>query len=77
MPERRHSLDRRHVLLALGAGAGLLSLARVSASTLALTARQSLGPFYPAEPPAKRDNDLTRVAGRTESAKGVSAEHTC
>jgi protocatechuate 3,4-dioxygenase beta subunit len=51
----------------------MLSLSCASASTLALTARQSLGPFYPADPPAKRDNDLTRVAGQAEAAKGISA----
>jgi protocatechuate 3,4-dioxygenase beta subunit len=57
------------LLVAVGAGAGLLSWSSLHALTL--TARQTLGPFYPVVPPATLDNDLTRVAGIPEVAQGT------
>ncbi|MBM7062304.1 twin-arginine translocation signal domain-containing protein [Pseudomonas sp. UL073] len=54
---------------------GCLSAAVVLGAPLAVgelltTPPQSLGPFYPAQLPLDRDNDLLRVAGQTVAALG-------
>lgn len=61
---------RRRALL-VGSGALLLAPTfGFGQRELARTPLQTLGPFYPATPPAEDDNDLTRVKGRAEPAKG-------
>ena len=64
--------DRRRLLGALGATAALaLSAPVVRAAQLLATPYQGKGPFYPQELPLDQDNDLTRVAGRSERAHGT------
>jgi protocatechuate 3,4-dioxygenase beta subunit len=58
---------RRRFLV--GLGTFLVSIPALG-SRLLPTPRQTVGPFYPVEPPLKRDNDLTRVVGRNTVAKG-------
>lgn len=60
--------QRRRQLL-LGSGAALLS-APLAASQRMLTPSQMPGPFYPVTPPLHKDNDLTRVEGRSGHAAG-------
>lgn len=62
-----HSRLRRQ--LVLGGSAALLS-AQLAAAQRALTPSQSAGPFYPVTPPLHKDNDLTRVEGRSGHAAG-------
>ncbi|MEO9331166.1 protocatechuate 3,4-dioxygenase [Ectopseudomonas guguanensis] len=64
--------SRRHLLFAAG-GALLVSPALVLAERL-LTPRQTLGPFYPDQLPLDRDNDLVRVEGRAEEARGIHVQ---
>lgn len=55
--------------------AGLMSTTGVAmAKTLTSTPRQSTGPFYPQVLPLDNDNDLTRVEGRDERAKGIISD---
>src|SRR5213075_3195634 len=63
---------RRRALRAIAAAA-LLPAAAVIAqpATLAPTPSQPEGPFYPKKFPADVDSDLTRIAGRAESASGT------
>ena len=58
---------RRQVVL--GASALVLA-APLAAARRALTPSQTAGPFYPVTPPLHRDNDLTRVDGRSGRAAG-------
>ena len=58
----RPSRLRRQLLL--GGSAALLS-AQLAAAQRALTPSQTAGPFYPVTPPLHKDNDLTRVEGRS------------
>lgn len=61
-------LSRRHMVVG---GAAMASFAAVARSqTLAATAAQDLGPFYPIIRPADHDADLTRIAGRSGTAMG-------
>ncbi len=66
---------RRRDLLAAGALAAALMPWRALAATpgpaLPPTPAQTAGPFYPQTPPADSDADLTRVAGRSDTARGV------
>ncbi len=64
-----HDQRRRRLLAALGGGSAVLLTGSVGALTL--TPPQTAGPFYPTQPPATRDNDLTRVAGRELPARGI------
>lgn len=61
--------DSRRRLL-LGLGGMLLSGPAAALHPLQATPRQSAGPFYPVDLPLDDDNDLTRVAGREQPAKG-------
>jgi protocatechuate 3,4-dioxygenase beta subunit len=66
------NLQRRKAILGL---AGLALAGPVGAAKLLTpTPPGSLGPFYPQELPLDDDNDLTRVVGRAEQAKGVISE---
>ena len=71
---RQMTLSRRLVLTQLGAGAFAAGAAAQQASLLAPTPTQTEGPFYPHSPPAERDADLTRLAGRTQRAAGPIIE---
>jgi len=66
-------LDRRR-LIATGFALGGVLMARPIPAVLAAgripTPPQSLGPFYPRDLPLDHDNDLVRVAGAAEPAKG-------
>ena len=65
-------LARRRALGAAAAGTALgLATPLLRAAELLATPYQGKGPFYPLELPLDQDNDLTRVAGRTDSAQGV------
>lgn len=66
---RKHT--RRSFLGTAGASLALASAPLSADSTLALTPRQSTGPFYPATPPLDTDNDLVQVQGREGLAHGV------
>lgn len=66
-----HSGLRRR--LVLGGSATLLS-APLAAAQRVLTPSQMPGPFYPVTPPLHKDNDLTRVEGRSGRAAGQIAD---
>ena len=55
----------------LASALALFTPALNAAADLALTPRQSTGPFYPATLPLDRDNDLVQVSGRSGLAAGV------
>jgi protocatechuate 3,4-dioxygenase beta subunit len=57
---------RRQVVL----GAAALVVQPALAKQLMPTPRQTAGPFYPPQPPAEDDSDLTRVRGRSAVAQG-------
>ena len=60
--------ERRNFLLAM---TGLLAVPKLALSNQLLsTPSQTAGPFYPVDLPLDNDNDLTRIANRTEQAKG-------
>ncbi|MCU0841546.1 MAG: protocatechuate 3,4-dioxygenase subunit beta [Thiobacillaceae bacterium] len=61
--------DDRRRRLVLGM-AGLLLAGPALATRLAPTPDQMAGPFYPLEPPAEDDSDLTRVRGAVAPAQG-------
>ena len=63
-------LTRRHLVLSATAAAGLHALP-AGAASLALTPRQTTGPFYPLELPLDSDNDLVQITGRPERAAGT------
>jgi len=72
MPDKKlMNPSRRNLLLA-----GLALAAGPAFAAPLLTPRQSTGPFYPPEPPLDDDNDLTRVKGRINPAKGEIADLT-
>jgi protocatechuate 3,4-dioxygenase beta subunit len=50
--------------------AELLLVRPAFAARLFPTPRQTAGPFYPRELPLDNDNDLTRVRGRSDTARG-------
>jgi protocatechuate 3,4-dioxygenase beta subunit len=53
---------------------GLVLAAPAATAALALTPRQSAGPFYPNQPLLDDDNDLTRVPGRDGQASGIISD---
>jgi protocatechuate 3,4-dioxygenase, beta subunit len=67
---RRRLLPRAAALLAVAAFP-LARLAGAQGRTLEPTPPDAEGPFYPTRIPAEADSDLTRVAGRSEGAKGT------
>jgi protocatechuate 3,4-dioxygenase beta subunit len=69
--KRRLIMDKSRRRLIKSAAGLVTTLAAHSlgASTL-LTPRQTAGPFYPAKLPLDDDNDLTRVRGQEQSARG-------
>lgn len=62
-------LSRRHLLGSAGALAAWHAVPATAA--LPLTPEQTEGPFYPQTLPLDSDNDLVRVAGRSERASGT------
>lgn len=64
--------DKRRRLLLVAGLAGLAASPALRALTL--TPAQSRGPFYPADLPLDRDNDLTRVEGWGDPARGTVAD---
>lgn len=67
------TIDRRRFIHAFAAGIAVTAL---PASAAVVTPRQSAGPFYPDQLPLDDDNDLVRVAGRSEPAKGQVSDLT-
>jgi len=67
----RPSRLRRQFVLA---GSAALLSAPLAAAQRALTPSQTAGPFYPVTPPLHKDNDLTRVEGRSGRAAGQIAD---
>jgi protocatechuate 3,4-dioxygenase beta subunit len=71
MHEPRPNPLRRRLIGAVAALAGTaLMLPRALSAALTPTPRQARGPFYPDRLPLDTDNDLVRVEGREELAKG-------
>ncbi|CAD5107341.1 dioxygenase family protein [Zestomonas carbonaria] len=65
--------SRRRLLGGLGCAA--LALAAPTAwANLLPTPRQSLGPFYPKDLPLDSDNDLLRVEGHMQGARGIPVQ---
>lgn len=62
---------RRRLLLA---GTAAMLSAPLLAAQRVLTPGQAAGPFYPVTPPLQKDNDLTRVDGRSGQAAGDIAD---
>lgn len=67
--QRVHVISRRHLLASAAAVGALRSLPAHAA--LFPTPEQTAGPFYPLTLPLDSDNDLVRVAGRSERAAGT------
>ena len=67
---RRRLLPRAAALLAVAAFP-VARLAGAQAQALEPTPPDAEGPFYPTRIPAEADADLTRVAGRSDRAKGT------
>lgn len=67
----KRKITRRQLTTELGALAGgAAMLGPGLASALVVTPAQTEGPFYPPEPHAETDVDLTMLAGHTEPATG-------
>ena len=67
----RNKISRRRLAKQLGALAGGASvLGPGIAQALVATPRQGEGPFYPPEPHAETDVDLTQLEGHAEAATG-------
>lgn len=62
----------RRTFLALAAGT-LLAATKSARAQLAKTPNQTAGPFYPNKLPLDSDNDLLRIKGHKQNAKGVSS----
>ncbi len=76
MNEHRHvkrnkRLSRRGLLSAAAAMLATGAAPNARTAALALTPRQSRGPFYPVSLPLDSDNDLTRIDGHDQAAMGV------
>lgn len=62
---------RRRLLAGSAAALALGSAPARLLAALAATPAQTMGPFYPRRPPLESDNDLVRVAGRDDLARGA------
>ena len=62
--------DRRRRLVLLGFASALIAGPSAARALRLATPPQPAGPFYPVDLPLDDDNDLTRVDGRDELAKG-------
>ena len=74
LPRLSFDRDRRRFVrggCVMLAAPGLLVPRAALAAARSPTPAQTEGPFYPETLPADRDADLTRVAGRTEAARGT------
>ena len=68
---------RRRALAAVGCTLAVAAAPPLHAQkSLRPTPSQTEGPFYPTSLPADRDNDLTQVAGRRDSAQGTRLHFT-
>ncbi len=78
--DEHHLLSRRQFAQAALATAGLFialpARAQDRQPSLGTTAESPMGPFYPLDPPAENDADLTRLAGRRNRARGTVIELT-
>jgi protocatechuate 3,4-dioxygenase, beta subunit len=68
------SLSRRLILAQLGAAGTLVAGGHAQTPQLPVTPDQTEGPFFPDDPPAEHDADLTRLAGKTQRAAGQIVE---
>lgn len=66
--------NRRQLLHSLLLTTGGIITSRVYAEALALTPRQTEGPYYPDHLPLDQDNDLTQIVGGKAPAGGVVTE---
>lgn len=66
--------SRRHLLHSLLLTTGGIITSRVYAEALALTPRQTEGPYYPDHLPLDQDNDLTQIIGGKAPAGGIVTE---
>ena len=64
------SISRRQLLAGAAATLAAAPSSPAAGAALALTPRQSRGPFYPAEYPFDQDNDLVHVQGKGTPARG-------
>lgn len=64
-------LNRRQVLKTAVMAVGALGVSKILLAS-GTTPAQTEGPFYPKRPSLDRDNDLTQIAGSTQSAIGKS-----
>lgn len=69
---RQYRLPRRRLLVAAAATV-LAAPAHRAWAALAVTPRQTPGPFYPRTLPLDIDNDLVRIAGHAQDAAGTIA----
>ncbi len=69
-PHRPRHARRRLLLAGLGVLGGFAGV-RMALAELLATPAQMRGPFYPIALPLDRDNDLTRVTGRSGRARGT------
>ena len=67
---------RQFISQSLILASGLCLPQRAAAVDLERTPIMDLGPFYPIEKPVESDNDLTRLAGHSDRAKGQVLELT-
>ena len=67
-------VDRNRRKLMLGISGLIAAGASGAVAALAPTPRQTSGPFYPVTLPLDDDNNLTRVAGKSGTAKGIISE---
>ena len=64
------AVSRRHLIRVLTLAAGFAFAGTAAAARLMVTPNQGPGPFYPETLPLDSDNDLVRVQGQTERARG-------
>ena len=62
---------RRRAIKAVACALAWAAAPVYAQKSLRPTPAQTEGPFYPRSLPADRDNDLTQVAGRRDSAQGI------
>lgn len=68
---RATDTGRRRLLAGSAAALALGSAPARLLAALAATPAQTMGPFYPRRPPLETDNDLVRIAGRDDLARGA------